>query len=111
MKGFKGQELMHNDDFRSISPNEFIEEGNLVWIERFKDAYYNIEIEGPFVIEEGWGPVWFGPKNMNKPRPKGFVKLVSTVNGEVRHVTHGHFLSETFYIMNEEKLCTDVGTK
>ena len=32
MKGFRGQELKFNDDFRSISPSEFIEENTLVWI-------------------------------------------------------------------------------
>ena len=102
--------LRNNKDFRSITPNEYISEGNLVWIERFKDAYYNIEVEGPFVIVEGWGPLWFGSPNQNSPRPKEYVKLVSTITGESRRVTHGHFLSETYYIMNEERLCTDVET-
>ena len=103
--------LRNNEDFRSITPNEYIPEGNLVWIERFKDAYYNIEIKGPYVIKEVWGPSWFGSKNMNTSRPTKFVKLLSTVTGEVREITHGHFLSETFYVMNEERLCIDVETK
>ena len=110
MKGFRGQDLKHNDDFRSISPNEFIEEGNLVWIERFKDAYYNVEVVGPFVIEDGWGPVWFGSPNQNSP-DQDHVRLVSTITGATRRVTYGSFLNETFYVMNEEKLCTDADPK
>ena len=102
--------LRSNDNFRSITPTEFIPEGTLVWTERFVDAYYNEEVEGPFVIEEGWGPIWFGSPNQNKP-DKDFVKLVSTITGEVRRVTYGSFLATSFYVMNEEKLCTDVETK
>ena len=109
MKGFKGQDLKYNDDFRPITPNEFIEEGTLVWTERFKDAYYNVEVEGPFVIEEGWGPIWFGSPNQNKP-DSDFVKLVSTITGEVQRVTYGSFLATTYYVMNEERLCTDAET-
>lgn len=104
------QELMHNDDFRSISPNEFIEEGTLVWVERFIDAHYNVEIEGPYIIEEGWGPIWFGSPNQNSP-DSDFVKLISTINGEVRKINYGSFLASTFYVMNEERLCTDVEIK
>ena len=110
MKDFRCQDLKHNDDFRSISPNEFIEEGNLVWIERFKDAYYNVEVVGPFVIEDGWGPVWFGSPNQNSP-DQDHVRLVSTITGATRRVTYGSFLNETFYVMNEEKLCTDADPK
>ena len=103
--------LNNNPDFRSITPNEYVEEGTLVWIERFADAYYNVEVDGPYVIDEGWGPIRFGSKNMNRNYPKKFVKLVSTITGEVREITHGHFLSETFYVMNEERLCIDVEIK
>ena len=102
--------LHGNDDFRSITPTEFIPEGTLVWSERFADAYYNVAIEGPYVIEEGWGPIWFGSPNQNKPK-SDFVRLVSTITGEVWHVTYGTFLNTTFYVMNEEKLCTDVETR
>ena len=104
------KELRFNEDFRTISPNEFIEEGTLVWSERFRNAYYDVEVEGPFVIEEGWGPIWFGSPNQNTP-DKDYVKLVSTITGEVRRVTYGSFLSTSFYVMNEEKLCTDVETQ
>ena len=97
--------LRDNNDFRIITPTEFIPEGTLVWSERFVDAYYNVGIEGPYVIEEGWGPVWFGSPNQNKPQCD-FVKLVSTVTGEVWEVSYGTFLNTTFYVMNEEKLCT-----
>ena len=102
--------LRSDDNFRSITPTEFIPEGTLVWTERFIDGYYNEEVEGPFVIEEGWGPIWFGSPNQNKP-DKDFVKLISTITGEVRRVTYGSFLATSFYVMNEEKLCTDVETK
>ena len=104
------KELRGNNDFRSISPNEFIEEGNLVWIERFCDAYYNTEVEGPFVIQEGWGPIWFGSPNQNSP-DKDYVRLVSTITGETRRVTYSSFLAASFYVMNEEKLCIDVETQ
>lgn len=102
--------LRDNEDFRSITPTEFIPEGTLVWSERFADAYYNVAVEGPYVIEEGWGPIWFGSPNQNKPK-SDFVTLISTINGEVWKVTYGTFLNTTFYVMNEERLCTDVETK
>ena len=110
MKGFRGQELRFNDDFRSITPNEFISEGTLVWSERFTDAYYNVAVEGPYVIEEGWGPIWFGSPNQNKP-DADFVKLISTITGAVWEVSYGTFLNTTFYVMNEEKLCIDADPK
>ena len=102
--------LKGNKDFRSITPTEFIPEGTLVWSERFVDAYYNIAIEGPYVIEEGWGPIWFGSPNQNKPK-SDFVSLVSTITGELWQVTYGTFLNTTFYVMNEERLCIDAETK
>ena len=102
--------LRNNNYFRSITPTEYIPEGNLIWIESFKDAYYTIQVEGPFVIEEGWGPIWFGAPNQNKP-DHDYVRLVSTVSGEIRRVCYGSFLHETYYVMNEEKLCIDVETK
>lgn len=103
--------LRDNKDFRSIAPTEYIPEGNLVWIERFEnDAYYDIEIEGPYVIVEGWGPIWFGSANQNKP-DQDYVKLVSTITGEVRLIVYGSFLHQTFYTINEESLCTGVETK
>lgn len=102
--------LRDNKDFRSITPTEFIPEGTLVWSEGIVDAYYTVGIEGPFVIEEGWGPVWFGSPNQNKPKCD-YVTLVSTITGEVWRVSYGSFLNTTFYVMNEERLCTDVETK
>ena len=104
------KELRFNNDFRTISPQEYVEEGTLVWIERFRNAYYDVEVKGPFIIEEGWGPVWFGPKNQNNPIAKEYVKLVSTINGEVEYVTHGSFSHQSFYVINEEKLCTNAET-
>ena len=102
--------LRDNQDFRSITPTEFLPEGTFVWSERFADAYYTVAFEGPFVIKEGWGPIWFGSPNQNKPKCD-FVTLVSTINGEVWRVSYGSFLNTTFYVMNEERLCTDVETK
>ena len=101
--------LNNNKDFRSVTPTEFLPEGTLVWSER--DGPDNIIIEGPYVIEEGWGPIWFGSPNRNKPQTKGRVKLISTVTGHVENVTWGSFLFTTYYVMNEERLCTDVETK
>ena len=97
MKGFQGQELKYNDDFRYISPNEYIEEGTLVWIERFKDAYYNVEVLGPFVIEEGWGPVWFGPKNItaliNTPKAQNATISFITMYGKKFTLSPFDFIS------------------
>ena len=103
--------LRENKNFRSITPNEYIKENTLVWIERFKDSFYNVEVEGPYVIDGGWGPSWFGSKNTNNLRPKDFVTLISTVTGECRRVTHRNFLAETYYVINEEMLCIDVETE
>lgn len=103
-------QLNNNPDFRSISPNEFVEGGTLVWSER---SSHNNEpiIEGPHVILEGWGPIWFGSPNGNKRNSDNRVRLVSTVTGAVEDVTWGSFLFTTYYVMNEEKLCIDVATK
>lgn len=102
--------LHGNPSFRSVTPNEFVPEGTLVWCERNRHNNEPI-IEGPFVIEEGWGPIWFGPPNGNKRHSNNKVKLISTITGGVEDVTWGSFLFTTYYVMNEEKLCTDVETK
>ena len=100
--------LNGNPDFRSISPNEFVPEGTLVWCERNNYSNETI-IEGPFVIEEGWGPIWFGSPNQNSPDGE-CVLLVSTITGRVSRVYWSSFLAATYYVMNEEKLCTDAET-
>lgn len=102
------KQLFKNKDFRSISPNEYIEAGTLVWIEKNTHTNETI-VDGPFVIEEGWGPVYFGERNKLNPKGK-YVKLVSTVTGDVELVSQGAFLFCTYYVMNEERLCTDVET-
>ena len=102
--------LHRNPDFRSITPNEFIEEGTLVWVERNRHNNDRV-VQGPFIIEEGWGPIWFGPPNANKMHTNNKVRLVSTITGIVEDVTWGSFLFTTYYVMREEKLCTDVETK
>ena len=102
--------LRDNKDFRSITPNEFVPEGTLVWLERSQHNNDSI-VEGPFVIEEGWGPIWFGSPNGNKRDSNNRVKLVSTITGLVEDVTWGSFLFTSYYVMNEEKLCTDVETQ
>lgn len=99
-----------NPDFRSISPNEFIPEGTLVWIE-LNNLQNETFVEGPFVIEDGWGPIWFGSPNQNKMPNKEGVKLVSTITGDVTFVTWSSFLFSTYYVMNEERLCTDAEIK
>ena len=101
--------LMGNKDFRSITPTEFIPEGTLVWSER--EGANATVVEGPFVIEEGWGPIWFGSPNGNKRTPKEKVRIVSTITGDVEDVTWGSFLFTTYYVMNEERLCTDAEMK
>ena len=102
--------LRNNKDFRSITPNEFVPEGTLVWLER-NNVRNDTIVEGPFIIEEGWGPIWFGSPNGNKRQSKDRVKILSTVTGSVEDVTWGSFLFTTYYVMNEEKLCTDVETQ
>ena len=99
--------LHKNKDFRSISPNEFVPAGTLVWTEISSHGNEPI-VEGPYVIEEGWGPIWFGSPNGNSREAKYRVKLVSTITGDVENVTWGCFLFTTYYVMNEERLCTDV---
>ena len=102
-------ELRDNPQYRSITPNEYLEEGTLVWIESFADAYYNVQVEGPFLIIDGWGPLWFGTANQNKPNGKHVV-LHSTLTGEQRQISWHSFLNETLYVL-QEGLCTDVETK
>ena len=103
-------QLNNNPNFRSITPNEFVEEGTLVWIERNSHSGDVVE-EGPHFIENGWGPIWFGSPNGNKRDTTDKVKLVSTITGLVEDVTWGSFLFTTYYVMNEEKSCIDVETK
>tara|TARA_R110001599_G_scaffold234783_1_gene433964 strand:- start:161 stop:499 length:339 start_codon:yes stop_codon:yes gene_type:complete len=101
---------LRSKDFRSISPNEYIEENTLVWVQR--NDHFNEEIvEGPFVIESGWGPLWFGSPNENKPKSKSGVKLISTVSNDEEIVTWRSFLFTTYYVINEGKLCIDVEMK
>ena len=102
--------LAGNKDFRCITPNEFVPEGTLVWSERNTHNNESI-VEGPYVIEEGWGPIWFGSPNGNKREAKDRVRLVSTITGDVEDVTWGSFLFTTYYVMNEERLCTDAEIK
>ena len=102
-------ELRDNPQYRSIKPTEYVEEGTLVWIESFADAYYNVQVEGPFLIIDGWGPLWFGTANQNKPDGKS-VTLYCTITGEHRQISWHSFLNETFYVIQEES-CTDVDTK
>ena len=102
--------LNKNKDFRSISPNEYIEEGTLVWIER-NGHYQGVTFMGPYILEEGWGPLWFGSPNENKPKSKSCVKLVDTVTGDIDIVTWRSFLFTTYYVLNEEKTCIDAETK
>ena len=81
-----------------------------MWIERNK---HNNEstVEGPYIVEDGWSPIWFGPPNGNKMHANNKVKLVSTITGLVEDVTWRSFLFTTYYVMNEEKLCIDVEIK
>ena len=53
--GGRLKELRFNEDFRTISPNEYVQEGTLVWVERFSDEYYNVEVEGPLLSKEDGG--------------------------------------------------------
>ena len=102
--------LRNNANFRSISPNEYIQGGNLVWVETTDIITMDPKIEGPYFITEGWGPEWFGSPNQNS-KECGFVLLQSAETRYDHYVTHRSFLNNTYYIMNEEKLCIDAETK
>lgn len=81
----------------------------MVWTVRFKDAYYNEVVEGPFIVIKGWGPIWFGSAKQNNPL-EDFVELLSTATGYIDKITWGSFLHTTFYIIKEKK-CTSAETK
>ena len=103
--------MINNKDFRNISPNEYIEEGTLVWTERNTLRTGEIVVAGPYVVENGWGPIFFGSPNENKPQTNSKVKLICTNTGDIESVSWRSFLFTTFYVINEERLCTDVETK
>ena len=103
--------ITNNRDFRTITADEFIEEGTLVWVERNILRTGELQVTGPFVIESGWGPIYFGSPNQNKPNSKNKVKLLNTITGDVEFVSWRSFLFTTYYVMNEERLCTDVEIK
>lgn len=93
-------QLNNNPDFRSITPNEYVPGGTLVWTER--NTHNNgLIIEGPFIIHEGWGPIWFGSANANKRETTQRVELIDTDGGDVQYVTWGSFLFTSFYILKE----------
>ena len=94
--------LNNNPNFRSITPNEYIEKGTLVWLERNRHTGTPI-VQGPYIIEGGWGPEWFGGEIKDKKNQHNKVRLLSTVTGFVEDVTWGSFLFTTYYVMNEKK--------
>ena len=89
--------------FRSLSPNEYIEEGTLIWMERNSNVNNAPIFTGPYILESGWGPVWFGSPNENKPESKSRVKLIDTINGDINVVTWRSFLFTTYYIIDGDK--------
>ena len=99
-----------NKDFRSITPNEFITKGTLVWMERTMLRTGEPYIIGPYVLESDWSPDLFGPANQST-KTKSKVKLLSTIDGDVEFVSWRSFLFTTYFVMNEEKLCIDVETR
>ena len=103
-------QLNNNPNFRSITPNEFIEEGTLVWTERNRHNNSSV-VQGPYIVEQGWGPLWFGDASRNKSNQHNKVRLMSTHTGFVEEVTWGSFLFTTYYVMTEEKLCIDAEIK
>ena len=102
--------LRKNIKFRSISPNEYVKKGGLVWIETTDRITMDSIVNGPYFIVEGWGPAWFGSPNQNK-KERGFALLCSTDKAYDHYVTHESFLNNTYYTINEETQCTDVETK
>ena len=104
-------QLNGNPEFRSITPNEYVPGGTLIWSERNSHNGNDHIVEGPFIIHEGWGPIWFGSANGNKRDTTQRVELIDPDGGAVQHVTWGSFLFATFYVINEEESCTDAETK
>ena len=105
--------LRENKNFRSITPNEWIQKGQLIWIEKTEVCNiqgYVTTVEGPFICAEGWGPMFFGHPSRNNP-DRDYVNLISTINGEEHRVAYGSFLYQTYYIINEEESCIDAETK
>ena len=102
--------LRDTKQFRPITPAEYVQEGTLIWIESFRNAYYDVEVQGPFMVIDGRGPSWFGSPNQNNPRSNSFVMLYSADTGDNRKITWGSFLNESFFVMLEET-CIDVETK
>ena len=94
--------LHNNVNFRSISPNEYIQEGNLVWVETTDPVTMAPKVEGPYFVTKGWGPEWFGSPNQNS-KDCGFVLLQSAETNYDHYVTHRSFLNNTYYTINEEK--------
>lgn len=103
-------QLNNNPNFRSITPNEYVPGGTLVWTERSSHGNEPI-VEGPFIIHEGWGPIWFGSANGNKRDTSQRVELIDPNGGDIEHVTWGSFLFTSFYVINEEESCIDVEIK
>lgn len=96
--------LMHNPEFRSISPNEHIPKDTLVWIED-TGLQNETRIFGPFIVLDGWGPQWFN--KVQAPGPVGEVQLLDSETGTINAVSYGSFLFETYYVINEETQCID----
>ena len=90
--------LMHNPEFRSISPNEHIPKDTLVWIEN-TGLQNETRIFGPFIVLDGWGPQWFDKESAPED---GKVQLLDSETGTVNIVNYGSFLFETYYVINKE---------
>ena len=96
--------LMGNSNFVTIDHTDWLEENQLIWIERTDSCPiqgYITKVKGPFVVINGWGPMFFGHPSRNNP-DKHYVKLICTNTGEERRVTYGSFLHETYYVISED---------
>jgi len=86
--------LHGNKFFKSVSSNEFVEKGTLIWAET-TNVRNDHSCEGPFFLLQDWNPKAFESKKS--------LGLLSTESGVVLFVNSYSFLFTTFYILDLDK--------
>lgn len=83
--------LHGNKFFKSVSPNEFVEKGTLIWTETTNVRNKHV-CEGPFFLLKDW--------NLEAFESKKSLSLLSIESGVVFFVNSYSFLFTTFYILD-----------